>query len=78
MPFTPEALAKRAKVASVYGWFRQRIVLLIVCIMLFLQFMTWRSIEGMRRDLPSSPPRCSTYDPCVVELTPYTIRQLKP
>src|SRR5450631_3916983 len=47
MPFTPEALAKRAQVAAVYGWFRQRIVLLIVCIMLFLQFMTWRAIDRL-------------------------------
>jgi hypothetical protein len=47
MPFTPEALAKRAQVAAVYGWFRQRIVLLIVCIMLVLQFMTWRAIDRL-------------------------------
>jgi hypothetical protein len=78
MPFTPEALAKRAQVTAVYGWFRQRIVLLIVCIMLFLQFMTWRSIEKMQRDLSGNPPRCSTYDPCVVSLDEYTLRQIRP
>lgn len=54
MPFTPETLTK---VAAVYGWFRQRLVLLIVAAMLIMQFMTWRSIEIMRRDLPGSPPR---------------------
>jgi hypothetical protein len=75
MPLTPEAVEKGA---AVYARFRQRLVLIVVSCMLILQFMTWRSIEGMRRDLPSSPPRCSTYDPCVVELTPYTIHQLKP
>jgi len=75
MPFTLEA---QTKFAAIYSWFRQRLVLLIVGVMLLLQFITWRSIEEMRRELPSSPPRCSTYDPCVVELTPYTIRQLKP
>jgi len=66
MPFTPEAQAKRAKIAAVYGWFRQRLVLLIVAAMLVMQFMTWRSIEEMRRDLPGSPPRCSSYEPCSV------------
>jgi hypothetical protein len=55
VPFTPEALAKRAKVAAVYGWFRQRLVLLIVAAMLVLQFMTWRAIETMRQGLPGSP-----------------------
>jgi hypothetical protein len=55
MPFTPEALARRTQVAAVYGWFRKRIVLLIVCIMLFLQFMTWRAIEEMRRDCRAVP-----------------------
>jgi hypothetical protein len=63
MPFTPEALAKRAQLAAVYGWFRQRIVLLIVCIMLFLQFMTWRAID--RLYIPS-PPDCSSRSPCYV------------
>jgi hypothetical protein len=63
MPFTPEALAKRAQVAAVYRWFRQRIVLLIVCIMLFLQFMTWRAID--RLYIPS-PPDCSSRSPCYV------------
>jgi hypothetical protein len=66
MPFTPEALAKRAKAAAVYGWFRQRIVLLIVCIMLFLQFMTWRAID--RLYIPS-PPDCSHRSPCYVQGT---------
>jgi hypothetical protein len=75
MPFTPEA---QAKFAAIYGWFRQRLVLIIVAALLTMQFMTWRSIEGMRQDLPRSPPRCSTYDPCIVELTPYTIGRIKP
>jgi hypothetical protein len=66
VPFTPEALAKRAKVAAAYGWFRQRLVLIIVAALLTMQFMTWRSIEEMRRDLPRSPPRCSAYEPCSV------------
>jgi hypothetical protein len=78
MPYTPEALAKRAKIAAAYGWFRQRLVLLFVTGLLVLQFMTWRSMEEMRRDLPRSPPRCSTYDPCVVSLDEYTIRQIRP
>jgi hypothetical protein len=63
MPFTPEA---QEKIAAICGWFRQRLVLLIVGVMLFLQFMTWRSIVEMRRDLPGSPPRCSAYEPCSV------------
>jgi hypothetical protein len=78
MPYTPEALAKRAKIAAIYGWFRQRFVLIIVGAILVLQFATWRSIEGMRSDLPRNPPRCSTYDPCVVSLDEYTIRQIRP
>jgi hypothetical protein len=77
MPFTPEALAKRDQIAAVYAWFRQRLVLIVVSIMLILQFMTWRSIEGMRRDLPRDPPRCSTSDPCMVQLDEYTIRQIR-
>jgi hypothetical protein len=74
MPFTLEA---QAKIAAIYGWFRQRLVLLIVAAMLVLQFMTWRSIEEMRVDLPRSPPRCSTYDPCVVSLDEYTIGKIR-
>jgi hypothetical protein len=74
VPYTPEA---KAKFAAIYGWFRQRLVLLIVGTLLILQFMTWRSIEAMRRDLPGSPPRCSTYDPCVVSLDEYTIGKIR-
>ena len=75
MPFTPEA---QAKIAVIYGWFRQRLVLLIVVAMLVMQFMTWRSIEAMRQDLPKNPPRCGTFDPCIVELDEYSLRQLRP
>jgi len=45
VPFTPEAQAKRAQVAAVYDWFRRRLVLIIVAIMLVLQFLTWRAVE---------------------------------
>jgi hypothetical protein len=55
VPFTPEALEKRAKIAAAYRWVRQRLVLLIVCIMLILQFMTWRAID--RLYIPR-PPDC--------------------
>ena len=75
MPYTPEA---KARFSTVYAWFRQRLVLAIVGAMLVMQFMTWRSIDAMRQDLPRSPPRCSTYDPCVVSLDEYTIRQIRP
>jgi hypothetical protein len=75
MPYTPEA---QAKIAVIYDWLRQRLVLLIVVAMLILQFMTWHSIEAMRQDLPRSPPRCSTYDPCVVSLDEYTIGKIRP
>jgi len=78
IPYTPEALVKRAKVAAVYGWIRQRPVLLFVTGLPILQFMTWRSIEAMRQDLPRNPPRCGTYDPCIVELDEYSLRQLRP
>jgi hypothetical protein len=64
MPFTPEAQAKRAKIAAIYGWFRQRFVLLIVGAMLFLQFMTWRALD--RLYIPS-PPDCSYHSPCYVQ-----------
>jgi hypothetical protein len=74
---TPEE-AERAKIVAAYRWFRQRLVLVIVGAMLVLQFMTWRSIEAMRQDLPRSPPRCSTYDPCVVSLDEYTIGKIRP
>ena len=66
VPFTPEALAKRAQVAAVYEWFRRRLVLIIVAIMLLLQFLTWRAIERVAQGLPRDPPRCSEYDPCNV------------
>jgi hypothetical protein len=66
VPYTPEALAKRAQVAAVYEWFRQRLVLIIVAIMLLLQFLTWRAIERVAQGLPRDPPRCSEYDPCNV------------
>jgi hypothetical protein len=66
MPYTPEALAKRAQLAAVYAWFRQRLVLIIVSMMLILQFMTWQAIERVAQGLPRDPPRCSEYDPCSV------------
>jgi hypothetical protein len=44
MPFTEEA---QAKIAAIYGWFRQRLVLLVIGIMLFLQFMTWRAVDRL-------------------------------
>jgi hypothetical protein len=74
VPYTPEA---KARFSTVYAWFRQRLVLLIVVAMLILQFMTWRAIETMRQGLPGSPPRCSTYDPCVVSLDEYTIGKIR-
>jgi hypothetical protein len=77
VPPTPEE-AERAKIIAAYRWFRQRLVLLIVVAMLVMQFMTWRSIEAMRQDLPRNPPRCGTYDPCIVELDEYSLRQLRP
>ena len=76
MPYTPEALAKRAKLAAAYAWFRQRLVLIIVSVMLFLQFMTWRAIVDLQRHLPSDPPDCNSSSPCTVQLTDDTIRQL--
>ena len=66
MPYTPEALAK---VAAAYAWFRQRLVLVIVSIMLILQFMTWRSIERIATSMPNSPPDCSYRTPCHVQGT---------
>jgi hypothetical protein len=63
MPFTPEA---QAKFAAIYGWFRQRLVLMIVAMMLLLQFLTWRAIERVAQGLPRDPPQCSGYDPCNV------------
>ena len=66
MPFTPEAKAKRARASAVYDWFRRRLVLIIVTIMLLLQFLTLRAIERVAQDLPRDPPRCSEYDPCSV------------
>jgi hypothetical protein len=66
MPYTPEALAKRAKLAAVYAWFRQRLALIIVSMMLILQFLTWQAIERMAQGMPRDPPRCNEYDPCNV------------
>jgi hypothetical protein len=66
MPYTPEAQAKRAKIAAIYGWFRQRFVLFIVAAMLILQFMTWRAVDKMAEMMPRDPPRCSEYEPCSV------------
>ena len=83
MPFTPEALAKRAKIAAIYGWFRQRLVLVIVAAMLIMQFMTWQAIERVAQGLPRDPPRCSEYDPCnvyvkgSVSLDSDTVRRLQ-
>jgi hypothetical protein len=78
MPYTPEALAKRAKIAAAYDWFRQRLVLIIVSIMLILQFMTWRT---MAEFYVPRPPTCSRDSPCYVQgtisLDEYTIRQLR-
>jgi hypothetical protein len=81
MPYTPEALAKRAKVAAIYGWVRQRIVLLIVALMLILQFLTWRATERIAANLPD-PPDFRSRSPChiqgTVSLDEYTLRQIRP
>jgi hypothetical protein len=66
VPFTPEALAKRAQIAAIYGWFRQRAVLIVVALMLFFQFLTWRAVDKMADGMSRNPPRCSEYDPCTV------------
>jgi hypothetical protein len=63
VPYTPEA---KARFFTVYAWFRQRLVLLIVAAMLILQFMTWREID--RLYIPS-PPDCSYLSPCHVRGT---------
>jgi hypothetical protein len=63
---------------EIYQWLRANLVLMLFLSFVVLQFMTWRSIEGMRQDLPRSPPRCSTYDPCVVSLDEYTIGKIRP
>lgn len=76
MPFTPEALAKRAQLVAIYGWFRQRLVLFLVCALLALQVLTWQAIRDLGHYFPRDPPRCSSFDPCVVELNKYTINQL--
>ena len=77
MPYTPEA---QAKIAALYGWFRQRLVLLIVTAMLVLQFITWRSIERVATSMPSSPPDCDYRRPChvqgIVSLDNDTIRRI--
>jgi hypothetical protein len=81
VPFTPEALAKRAQIVAVYAWFRERLVLIVVAIMLILQFMTWRSIERVAENMPRSPD-CSYRSPCYVQgtvsLDENTIRQIRP
>jgi hypothetical protein len=66
VPFTPEALEKRAKIAAAYGWVRQRAVLIIVALMLLFQFMTWQAVNRMADGMPRNPPRCSAYEPCSV------------
>jgi hypothetical protein len=66
MPYTPEALAKRAQVVAIYGWFRQRAIFIVVVFMLFFQFMTWRAVDKMAEMMPRDPPRCSDHDPCSV------------
>ena len=66
MPFTPEAQAKRAQIAAIYGWFRQRAVLIIVALMLLFQFLTWQVVNRMADGMQRNPPRCSAYEPCSV------------
>jgi hypothetical protein len=80
VPFTPEALAKRAQIVAVYAWFRQRLVLIVVSLMLILQFMTWRSIEHVAANMPSSPDcnyRFRCYVQGTVSLDENTIRQIR-
>jgi hypothetical protein len=83
VPFTPAAQAKRAQVAAIYDWFRRRLVLIIVAVMLLLQFLTWRAVERVADSLPRDPPRCSEYDPCnvyvkgPVSLDSDTVRRLQ-
>jgi hypothetical protein len=80
VPYTPEA---KAKIAAIYGWFRQRAVLIIVALMLLFQFMTWQTMERISQKLPRDPPRCGEYDPCnvyvkgSVSLDPDTVRRLQ-
>lgn len=73
MPLKPEA---RAQVAAIYGWFRHRLVLFLVCALLAFQVLTWQAIRDLSGYFPRNPPRCTSFDPCVVELNKYTINQL--
>jgi hypothetical protein len=49
-------------------WLRTNLLLIIFGCMLLLQYLTWSEISDVRRHLPSSPPSCDRFSPCVVEL----------
>jgi hypothetical protein len=68
VPFTLEAQAKRAQIAAICGWFRQRAILIIVALMPFFQFITWQAMNRMADGMPHNPPRCSAYEPCSVSV----------
>lgn len=59
-------------------WIRSQLVVIIFAAILVLQYLNWQAIRDLGSYLPRSPPRCDSYDPCVVELAPYTLKQLRP
>jgi cobalamin biosynthesis protein CobD/CbiB len=60
------------------AWIRARLVIIIFAAILIFQYLNWQAIREVAASLPRDPPPCSSYKPCIVELTPYTLKQLKP
>lgn len=80
MSVKAEVAAAGVGLSRCFGWLRRNALLLIFCALLILQFLTWRSTEALRAEIsriPRNLPTCDVKEPCIIELTPYTIKQLK-
>jgi hypothetical protein len=62
---------------EIIRWIRANLILFLFASLVALQFLTWRSIVDLARELPRDPPDCSSYKPCMVELSEYSLRQLR-
>jgi hypothetical protein len=61
---------------EILRWIRSNLVLFLVLAFLALQFMTWRAVVNLSRYFPGEPPECSRLNPCTVELSEFSLRQI--
>jgi hypothetical protein len=51
------------------AFLRSQLLLILFGLLIYMQFLTWRELNKLRYDLPSSPPECDYRHPCYVIIT---------